>query len=133
MRKSLFAALAGIGLVVATGLPAAAATQDRVKTFGSCHAQGDYAICVASGSVNKPLQLWVHVWAKPKQKVNGAWSVICSKGTGVGSESGNINGTTTLSKKLRMNYAHPNSCTASADAQLSGGGKLHIWLTAVKK
>jgi hypothetical protein len=133
MKKSIVAALAGMGLVLATGLPAAAATQDRVKTFGSCHAQGDFAICDASGSVNKPLQLWVHVWAKPKQKVSGAWDVVCSKGTGAGSESGNINWMTTLNKKLRMNYAHPDSCIASADAQLSGGGKLHIWLTAVKK
>jgi hypothetical protein len=65
----------------------------------------------------------VHVWAKPKQKVSGAWDVVCSQGTGAGSESGSINGTTTLSKKLRMNYAHPDSCVAPAGAQLSGGGR----------
>ncbi len=29
-----------------------------------------------------------------------------------------------------MPYAHPDSCTASADAQLAHGGKIHGWLTA---
>jgi hypothetical protein len=38
--------------------------------------------------------LWVHVWAKPKQKVSGAWTVTCAKGTGAGSESGTVNGMT---------------------------------------
>ena len=61
------------------------------------------------------------------------FAALAGVGLVLGHWAGNINGMTTLNKKLRMNYAHPDSCIASADAQLSGGGKLHIWLTAVKK
>jgi hypothetical protein len=67
----------------------------------------------------------------PNQSISGAWSMTCSKGTGAGSESGNITGTTPRCKgPLRMPYAFPDSCSVAADAQLSTSGSLLIYLTA---
>lgn len=136
MLKAAYGVAGGMVLALAAAAPAAASTNgaasahNKVRTFASCRAQGDFAICVAGGNVNRPVQLRVHVYASPKQRVSGAWDVVCAKGTGAGSESGTISGTTTINRKLRMPYAHPDSCTASADAQLAKGGKIHVWLTA---
>lgn len=100
-----------------------------------CRAQGDYAICTASGSVNHPHSITVHVIARPGQHVSGAWSVVCTKGTGAGSKSGNFSGwasaRSNLTHKLKMPYRRPDSCTVAADAQLAHSGHIHLWLTAV--
>jgi hypothetical protein len=83
--------------------------------------------------VNHPSSLWVHVRAKPKQRVTGAWDVTCSKGDGAGSKSGTFTGKTLLTRRMAMNYKHPDQCIVSADAQLDGGGNsIHIWLTVGK-
>jgi hypothetical protein len=122
-------------LVLAAG-PASAAAP-AVVHLGSCRAQGDYATCVASGSVNHPHSIHVYVSASPGQKIiNGNWDVVCAKGTGAGSKSGTFKGWASDRRPLRrtvhMPYRRPDYCTVSADAQLSHGGHLHIWLTAQK-
>jgi len=128
---SLLAATAAALLVAG---PAAASTAtSQSKTVGSCHARGDYAICDATATVNHPLRIYVHVAASPRQKVAGSWDVTCTKGDGAGSESGSFSGKTTLTRKVRMSYRHPDSCVVSAGAQLSNGGhSIHVWLTAVR-
>ena len=124
------------GFLLAAG-PATAGAPAIVRQLGSCRAQGDYATCVASGSVNNPQSIHVYVSAGPAQKViNGNWDVVCSEGTGAGSKSGSFEGWASdkhpLRRTVRMPYRRPDSCTVSADAQLSHGGHLHIWLTAQK-
>jgi len=112
----------------------ASAAPSTVRFLGGCRAQGDFATCIASGSVNHPHSIHVHVIARPGQRVSGSWSMICAKGLGAGSKSGNFSGWAGLKhnlyRNLPMPYLHPDSCTVAADAQLSHGGKLHVWLTA---
>lgn len=132
MIKKLAGVLAAgtMATVMLTGT--ATAASNSIRQVGSCRANGDFAICVASGSVNRPKALYVHVSSVPSQRVSGAWDVVCSKGLGAGSKSGSFSGRTRLRRKLRMPYARPDSCTVSADAQLSHGGRIHVWITAWK-
>jgi hypothetical protein len=122
-----------LAALVLAATPASASTHSHVKRFGSCRAQGEYAICDASGSVNYPLALRVHVNSGPGQHVTVYWSDTCSKGYGAGGKSGHFSGTTPLRRGVPMSYRRPDNCILSADAQLSSGGKLHIWLTARKQ
>ena len=129
----------GLLAMVAVAVPASASpahgraasvARYRVVRVGHCTARGDFAICTASGSVNKPTVIYVHVYATPNQHISGAWSTTCSKGTGAGGKSGTMSGTTPLRHTLKMAYTHPDSCIAAADAQLSGSGHLVITITA---
>jgi hypothetical protein len=131
-RMVLALAAAPIAAFLAT-TPAWAAPAAHSRQIGSCRAQGDFAICTASGSVNHPLSLVVHVTSSPNQHISGAWDVVCAKGTGAGSKSGTFSGTTPFQRTLKMNYRRPDSCTVSADAQLGTGGSLHIWIIAWKR
>lgn len=130
---------AGLLALVAPAVPASAMTAHgraasvalyRVVRVGHCSARGDFATCVASGSVNKPMVIYASVYASPNQHVSGAWSMTCSKGTGAGSKSGTMSGTTPLRHRLRMPYAHPDSCSVAADAQLSNRGTINVTITA---
>ena len=133
-------ALAGIAATVFVAAPASAAPSisgSPASTYShfinGCRARGDFATCVAGGSVNKPLSLWVHVNARPNQRVFVAWSDVCSRGLGAGSKSGSFYARTPVRHRMRMPYLHPDSCTVSADAQLQhGGNRIHVWLTAIK-
>ena len=116
---------------------ASAAAPTIVRHLGSCRAQGDFATCVVTGSVNDPHSIHVYVSARPGQQVmSGNWDVVCAKGTGAGSKSGSFKGWASdrrpLVRTVHMPYRRPDSCTVSADAQLSHSGHLHIWLTAQK-
>jgi hypothetical protein len=110
-------------------LTATEATAD-IRRIGQCRSSGDFAICVASGSVDDPARLWVKVIARPSQRVNGSWSVVCSRGTGAGSRSGDYAGVTPLKKPVRMNFADPDQCSLSSAAQLSDGGFVRVVLLA---
>ena len=133
--------LAGLAAVMALAVPASAsqvhtgraasvARATKTVRFAQCTARGDFATCVAGGNVNHPVAIFVHVHASPNQHISGAWDMVCSKGTGAGSKSGPISGTTPRRKQLPMPYTHPDSCSVSADAQLSGSGSLLVYLTA---
>jgi len=114
------------------GSASAAAQHHKPRTFAACSARGAYAICDAGGTVNHPSSLWLHVRAKPRQRVTGAWDVTCSKGEGVGERGGSFTGKTVLTRRMTMNYKHPDQCIVAADAQLSEGGNsdsIHMWLT----
>jgi hypothetical protein len=102
----------------------------KPKTFASCSASGEYAICDATGTANNPSSLWLHVRANPKQRVSGAWSLTCSEGDGAGGKSASFTGKTVLTRRMAMPYKHPSQCIVSADAQLSTtGNSIHVWLT----
>jgi hypothetical protein len=137
--SALLTAAASVSLavspIVLAAAPASSSVTPAAHFIGGCRAQGDYAICTASGNVNHPHSISVHVIARPGQHVSGAWSMVCSKGTGAGSKSGNFSGwagiKNNLNHKLRMPYRRPDSCSVAADAQLAHGGRIHVWLTAV--
>lgn len=132
MHPAKFALAAVPVAALLAAAPASAATKPHQVQFASCHAQGDYAICDASGTTWHPLSVVLHVTSSPGQHVTAYWDVTCSKGLGTGGKSGSFSGTTPLKRTLRLNYRRPDNCIVSADAQLSSGGSLRIRLDSWK-
>ena|SRR5215218_491749 len=129
MRK-LVSVFLCVGLVV--GIAAVALAGPPGKKFAQETASGDYAVAVAAGSTDGPKAIYVRVTSQPAQSVSGAWTVVCSKGSGAGSKSGEIHGDTPLTRPLRLPTANPDSCTASASAQLSNGGFVKVQVSATR-
>jgi hypothetical protein len=94
---------------------------------GSCRASGDYAICDEAGNANDPSSIYVHVTSNPDQSVLVTWDDVCSEGLSAGSTSGQFTATTPINRKISHPYAHPDSCTVAAGAQLNDSGSLHVW------
>lgn len=136
MKLKLALVMATVAALSVTPALASASTAApaRWHNIGSCTARGDFAICVTSGSINRPVQIQAYVIARPGQSVTGSWDVVCSKGFGAGSRSGNLSGRASalhpLVKTLRMPYLRPDSCDVAADAQLSGGSFIRVGLKA---
>jgi hypothetical protein len=93
----------------------------------SCRASGDYAICDEAGDANNPSSIFVHVTSNPAQSVLVTWDDVCSEGLSAASTSGQFTATTPIDRKISHPYAHPDSCTVAAGAQLNGSGSLHVW------
>jgi len=72
----LTTAVAAAASVAVVSTPALVASRSRSYTVGSCRAQGDYAICDASGTANHPATIRVHVsvlttrWHPAERAVN---------------------------------------------------------------
>lgn len=128
MHKKRF----GVGLAVCLVFLAVSVALAGVpgEKFAQETASGEYAIANAAGNVDHPKAIYVRVKSRPHQRASGAWSVVCAKGFGAGSKSGQISGTTPFVRKLRLNYRNPTSCTASANAQLAEGGFVKVQLYA---
>jgi hypothetical protein len=116
--------------LVLTATSAAAASDAKPRTFASCKAEGDYATCVAGASTNRPVTIRVNVSATSRQRLSVYWDVVCSKGLGAGGKQGHFTATTPIDRVIPHPYARPDSCTVSADAQLTKSGTLRVWLTA---
>ena len=124
-------AAGAVFLLLFAGSASAAAQNHRSKTIASCTASGGLTGCYAAGNANHPRSLWLHVSAKPRQKVSGTWRVTCSKGLDSGSKSGRFRGKSTVTRRLPMSYKHPEFCVVNANAQLSKAGtSIHLWLTS---
>lgn len=119
----VFALCAAAALAVA-GVPGSKFAQET--------ASGEYAIATAAGNVNHPDNIWVQVKSRPHQRASGAWLVTCTRGYGAGSKQGQLHGRTPFVRKLKMPYANPSSCTASANAQLSDSGFVKVQLYATR-
>jgi hypothetical protein len=117
-------------LVVVPLVATAALGGVRGKKIAQETANGEYAIAAAAGDADQPRALFLRVKSRPKQTVSGSWLIVCSRGSGAGSKSGDFEGKTTLVRKLRMPYKKPSSCTVSASAQLDEGGFLKVQLYA---
>jgi hypothetical protein len=100
------------------------------KRIGSAHASGDYATAVASGNAHRPHSIKVRITSSPHQRATGSWSVVCSKGSGAGSKSGDFHGRTTFTRRIRLPMHHPDDCSVAASAQLDRGGHLKVTLFA---
>jgi hypothetical protein len=116
----------GASVIISTAVPAEA----TVRVVDRARARGDFAVAVASGSVDNPRRLWVKVKAQSNQGVYVAWTVVCSRGSGAGSRDGDFNATTPLRRRLRTPYRQPDSCSFSASAQLDESGRLTVILLA---
>ena len=120
-----------VSALVAFGGVAVTAAAANASTVGTCTAQGDYATCVASGSVNDPITIDVTVTSSPDQPVYVAWSDTCSQGLGAGSASGSFTASTPVTTPISHPYYQPDNCIVSADAQLqNGGNSITVTITA---
>jgi prevent-host-death family protein len=119
---------AAAGLLLAAG-SASAATASRAYRAASCTATGDYAICDAAGNATAPRRIFVHVTSAPDQSALISWDVVCSKGDGAGSKSGQFTASTPVRQLIPHPYVFPDSCVVSAGAQLSNGGNLEVWIS----
>jgi len=129
-RLSRIAAAAVTGLLTAGVIAASASAASASTGFGSCSAQGDYAICDASGTATSPVTITVTVTSSPDQSVYVAWDDTCSLGDGAGGDSGSFTATTPVSRTISHPYSQPDSCIVSADAQLqAGGNSVHVALS----
>ena len=111
--------------VVAASASVANATS-QLKVIGSGSGAGDYAVTAASGTANHPHVIYVRVTASPAQSVLVSWDLVCSKGFSAGSKSGQFNARTPVMRALKMPMNGVSSCIVSADAQLSGSGRLTV-------
>lgn len=119
-------------VVLLTGLPLAASlaltgTADA-KTVGSESARGDYATAIASGTAHHPRKLTVRITNRPRQRVTGNYTVVCSKGMGAGSKSGSFSGRGSFTRRLKMPMRRPDTCTVSALGSLDHGGRIRVTL-----
>lgn len=128
MRERYRVIAVAVLLILAAAVPAIAGQPGR--QFAKETARGEYAIANAAGNVNRPTAIYVRVVSRPRQKASGAWAVTCAKGFGAGSKNGRLRGKTPFVRRLRMPYARPSSCVASANAQLSNGGFVKVQLLA---
>lgn len=124
-------ALGALTAVLALGGVVAGLTTADASTVGTCTAQGQFAICDASGSVNKPITIDVTVTSSPAQSVFVAWDDTCSQGLGAGSASGSFTASTPVTRQISHPYHQPDNCIVSADAQLqNGGNSITVTITA---
>jgi hypothetical protein len=135
LRTVLLAPLLA-GLAAVAGPTAASAsaggTPAATKQIGHCRAHGAAAHCQTHkpGTVMQPISIHVHVTATPNQPVTVVWAMTCGKGAKTKSKHGTITRHTPLTRKLKLPMSHPDLCGVSAIGQLSGSGKIHVWLTA---
>jgi hypothetical protein len=126
----LAAAAAMTGLLTAGAIAASTVAASASTTFASCSAQGDYAVCDASGTATNPIAITVSVTSSPDQDVYVTWDAVCSQGTGAGSSSGSFTAETPVSRTISHPYYQPDSCTVAAGAQLqAGGNSVHVSLS----
>ena len=114
-----------VPVLVLAAVPGAAMGASKI---GSASASGDYAIALASGTAENPGTINVRVTASPRQRVSVSWTMVCSKGLGAGSKSGQFSARTTVTRALRKPQSNPDSCTVSASAQLDNGGRVRVTL-----
>ena len=118
------AAVLAVPLVALAGAPG--------KKVAQSTARGDYAVASLGKNVSRPIALYARVVARPKQRVDGAYTVVCSKGFGAGSKSDSFRGRTPYVRRMRMPYARPRSCSVGMSAQLRRSGFLKLQLYAKK-
>jgi len=124
MRRKLIwvAAVAG----VAAASPALGGNYG--DKFAQDSARGDYAVVTIGKNIGHPDALYMVTQAKPKQRVNGNWSLTCSKGSGVGSKSGYFRERAPAVERMKLPMSNPDSCGVAAQGQLAKSGKVTVKL-----
>lgn len=121
----LITATLAAGTVAAT-----AGAADAGIGLGSCSAQGDFAICDASGTATRPVTITVTVTASPNQQVFVSWDDTCSVGTSAGGKSGSFTAQTPVTRTISHPWHQPDMCIVAAGAQLqAGGNSVHVSLS----
>lgn len=130
-RSARLVALTAAGsLLTAGAIALGTGTASASTVFASCSAQGEFAICDATGTANGPVTITVTVTSSPDQVVFVAWDTTCSQGLSAGGSSGSFTAQTPVTRVISHAYRQPDSCIVSADAQLqAGGNSVHISLS----
>src|SRR5262245_23290584 len=129
------ALITGLAATLAVVAVPASASQDILSNqtirLGSCRDSGQSAQCQAHGVTDRhPIRIKVHVKATPNQRFDGAWAMVCTKGTRERQTQGTVSGLTPRVKELRMPFTNPDSCAVAAVATLRDRGALFLYLTA---
>lgn len=124
MRKCLLiGSLAGCLVlpVAAIALPVVHGAKFAERT-----ASGHNAQAVASGRTSLPMAIYLRVTSRPLQPVTGFWSLVCTKGKGIGGGTTrhSLGGRTPFVRRLQLSFPRPSSCSAIASVGLttSAGG-----------
>src|ERR1700730_10733828 len=129
-RRIAAAIIAAAPLLALVGISApASANALHPHLLSRCTARGDFATCVTGGTTRAhPTDIRVHVLSlHPGQSVIVAWDMVCAKGSGAGSRSGQFNATTTVNRRVpsrtrgrttASSPLTPSSITPEADASL---------------
>ena len=128
----LAAAVAMTGLLTTGAITASTAAASASTAFGSCSAQGDYAICDASGTATRPVTITVSVTSSPDQSVFVSLGrPRAPRAPGRGAHQGSFTAQTPVSRAISHPYYQPDSCIVSADAQLQAGRQQHPCLAVL--
>jgi hypothetical protein len=122
------AAVFAVAAAFLTAVETIGAGQTALRVIGRKSTSGDYAIALASGRARKPTALYMRVLARPNQRIDAAWTMVCSKGFGAGSKSGRFSASTPVTRRLRMPMTRPDDCTVSGSAQLRRSGRVTVLL-----
>ena len=155
MRFALIAGvLAAVVLAASTGAFAAngcgSAPLPRTNPLRACVfatglAAGDYATTLATGSVTRPKsEISVVLYTSRPQPVDVSWTILCTRGLSAGTKTGQATlqtfksgpaggptghpGAWSIHEIKALPMANTDSCTVSAEAQLSGSGSLRLEL-----
>lgn len=123
--------IGAVSVLAVTGAAFAVSPADAgggYKQIGRESSSGDFATVIASGTAKSPRAIYVAVKTSPRQKADMNWTVVCSKGMGAGSKSGDYSTSSSAKRKIRLPMSNPSSCTVSAGGQLSSGGKITVTL-----
>jgi hypothetical protein len=75
-----------------------------------------------SARVKDPKALYVRVRARPDQRVEGDWSILCLRGSAARERFGVISAVTPIQRRVRLPYSRPDQCHLTAFARLAGEG-----------
>ena len=121
------AVCAAAAFLLSIGGVAVGAAVASAGTIGSCGSAGEFAVCAASATANKPLTITVTVTASPNQEVDVNWSMGCSLGDSIAGSSGEFDATTPVTRTISHPFHQPDSCDVVAGAGLlNGSGSIHV-------
>jgi hypothetical protein len=110
--------------------PAPPAKPKPPVTFASDRAHKNYALAQATGSIKRPTGVSMRVGAAPKQPVTINWNVVCLFAGGAKTTSDTLTRTPPITVQLTLPPGQAETCTISAQAQLTlaGVGRVKVFL-----
>jgi hypothetical protein len=130
MPSKRIAALAAATIVLPSGAVAAGPHGKRIAraTDSGANAQAEVV-----AKANRPKRIRLQIQADPEQRLNGSWSMKCSKGDRHGSASGDFSGRAPIVRTLGLPLNRPASCKVTASGRLKGRGRIVLTVYNLKR
>ena len=125
-RRFRVAAAALVALLAAGGMAAAAELKLRVLARES--KSGTRALVKVGADTNRPATLRVRVYAEPRQRIAGMYTVTCFGSLKVRRDKGGFAGRAPVTRTVELPFADPDRCFVSAQARLTGTGRITVLL-----